>query len=245
MKLLIDAGNTRLKWQLRRHNALVEQGTCLLTSRDWLDNLMAYQSSIDQVAVSTVVSRPKQSQLEADLYSLATTAKPVFYWAEPYRHGLTNAYSDVSRMGADRWHAMYAGWHKEFGGFAVLDAGSALTVDYVAADGRHLGGYILPGKQMMLRSLQKDAARIGFDPVGMGAGEPGGSTTECVQHGLIWLWEGLAARIGADCRNHQLDRVLFTGGDADLLLVAGLQGQHHPDLVLDGLAAIDAESRAQ
>ena len=244
MKLLLDAGNTRLKWQLRQHSTVVEQGACLLAGGDWLDTLGAYRSSIDQVAVSTVISQSGQSRLEADLYSLTTTAKPVFYWAEPFRHGLTNAYSDVSRMGADRWHAMYAGWYQKPGGFAVLDAGSALTVDYVAANGRHLGGYILPGKQMMLRSLQQDAARIGFDPAEVGAGEPGGSTTECVQHGLIWLWEGLTARVGADCRNHQLERILFTGGDAGLLVAAGLQGEHHPDLVLNGLAAIDAESRA-
>ena len=244
MKLLIDAGNTRLKWQLRQRNTVIEQGVCLLEGGNWLDKLKAYQSPIDQVAVSTVISPSGQRRLEANLYSLTTTAKPVFYWAEPFRRGLTNAYADVSRMGADRWHAMYAGWQQKPGGFAVLDAGSALTVDYVAADGRHLGGYILPGKQMMLRSLQQDAARIGFDPAGAGASKPGRSTTECVQHGLVWLWEGLAARIGADCRNHQLDRVLFTGGDAGLLSAAGLRGEHHPDLVLNGLAAIDTESRA-
>ena len=68
-------------------------------------------------------------------------------------------------MGADRWHAMLAGWVRCKASFAVVDAGSAVTVDYVNAGGRHLGGYILPGLQMMRRSLKVDAARIGLGRV--------------------------------------------------------------------------------
>ena len=87
----------------------------------------------------------------------------VFHWAEPHRGGLVNAYTETDRMGADRWHAMYAAWQADAGGFAVVDAGSAITIDYVADSGKHLGGYILPGKQMMLRSLRQDAAQSEAD----------------------------------------------------------------------------------
>jgi type III pantothenate kinase len=241
MRLLIDAGNTRLKWRLDRQGTVLKSGVCLFDSESWLDDLASFAADIDGIAVSTVASESRQSALAGQLNRLTGT-NVRFYWSEARRAGLVNAYSDTAKMGADRWHAMYAGWHQKPGGFAVVDAGSAITVDYVAPDGAHLGGYILPGKQMMLRSLQQDAARIGFEEVDAGGGQPGVSTTECVQHGVVWLWESLIQHLVADCREYGLERILCTGGDAGLLLSAGLPGEHDPDLVIKGLAAIDSES---
>lgn len=243
MRLLIDAGNTRLKWQLNQQGTVIARGGCLSDSQDWLDELSPYAVRIRHIAVSTVVSEAGRAGLVRRLASLSA-ADVRFYWSEGSRGGLRNAYADVGKMGADRWHAMYAGWHQEASGFAVIDAGSAVTVDYVAGDGGHLGGYILPGKQMMLRSLRQDAARIGFGSIDTGAGQPGMSTTECVQHGVVWLWQGLIRQLLADCQRYGLDRILCTGGDAQALLCAGLPGQNDPDLVLAGLAAIDSESTA-
>jgi type III pantothenate kinase len=241
MRLLVDAGNTRLKWQLDQQGSAVASGACLLGSEDWLGQVSPYADRVSHAAVSTVVSEQIRHALVDKLRRLSIS-NVRFYWSEASRGGLRNAYSDVTKMGADRWHAMYAGWHQQPEGFAVIDAGSAITVDYVAVDGRHLGGYILPGKQMMLRSLQQDAARIGFASLDATAGEPGTSTTECVQHGVVWLWEGLIRHLLADCQRYGLDRILCTGGDAPALMSSGLPGQQDPDLVLAGLAAIDSES---
>ena len=243
MRLLIDAGNTRLKWQLNQQGTVVARGAGLFDSEDWLDELTPNAAGIRRIAVSTVVSEARRVSLVKRLALLSPT-NARFYWSETSRGGLRNAYADVSRMGADRWHAMYAGWHQKASSFAVIDAGSAITVDYVGGDGCHLGGYILPGKQMMLRSLQQDAARIGFETIDTGTGQPGMSTTECVQHGVVWLWEGLIRHLLVDCQRYGLDRILCTGGDAEALLCAGLPGQNDPDLVLAGLAAIDSESAA-
>mgnify|MGYP003652705160 CR=1 FL=1 len=192
MKLLVDAGNTRLKWLLVGDGHLVGTGSAILDADDPFCDIRCQSAHIRRVAVSTVISEER-------------------------------------RMGADRWHAMYAAWQADEGGFAVVDAGSAITIDYVADTGAHLGGYILPGKQMMLRSLRQDAARIGFDVSDVQAAEPGASTTECVQHGLVWLWASMAARIEADCRR----------------LDAGLSAHHEPSLVLKGLAAVDGESERE
>ena len=240
MRLLIDAGNTRLKWQLDQRGVVIQRGSGLLSGQEWLDDLTPHTGAIERIAVSTVISEARRCLLAEQLQQVSG-ADVHFYWSEASRGGLRNVYPDVSKMGADRWHAMYAAWHQQPSGFAVIDAGSAITIDYVADDGAHLGGYILAGRQMMLRSLQQDAARIGFESVDAGAGDPGTSTTECVQHGLFWLWEALVQRLTGDCARHGLDRVLCTGGDAPLLLSAGLAAMHEPDLVLAGLAAIDSE----
>jgi len=241
MRLLIDAGNTRLKWMLEEQGAPFACGACLVDSDEWVNDLRPYASKINRIAVATVVSEIGRKDIVARLAELSDS-EVRFYWSEASRGGLKSAYSDVGKMGVDRWHAMYAGWHQEPSGFAVVDAGSAITVYYVADSGDHLGGYILPGKQMMLRSLTQDAARVGFDPLDARSGTPGRSTTECVQHGVVWLWEGLARTLTADCHRYGLKRVLCTGGDAPALMAAGLTGQHDPDLVLRGLAAVDSEN---
>lgn len=243
MRLLIDAGNTRLKWQLDQQGTVIAGGACRFDSHGWVEAISPYAARIERIAVSTVMSEARRAGLVGRLARLSAT-EVRFYWSEASRGGLRNAYPDVSKMGTDRWHAMYAGWRQTASGFAVIDAGSAMTVDYVAEDGSHLGGYILPGKQMMLRSLHHDAARIGFESVHTGAGHPGMSTTECVQHGVIWLWQGVIRNLLADCQRYGLERILCTGGDADALLAAGLPGRNDPNLVLAGLAAIDSESGA-
>lgn len=241
MRLLIDAGNTRLKWQLIDRVNVVAGGACPFDSPQWLDQLAPYRARIDRIAVSTVISEAKRTELVRRL-ALLSAVEVRFYWSESFRSGLKNAYSDVSKMGADRWHAMYGAWSRAKAGFTVIDAGSAITIDYVADNGAHLGGYILPGKQMMLHSLRQQAARIGFELVDVSSGDPGKSTTECVQHGINWLWKGVVRQLIADCQKCSFDRILCTGGDADALVCAGLPAQHDPDLVLAGLSAIDAES---
>lgn len=240
MNLYIDAGNTRLKWCLVNQNEVVSSGVGSLAEENPLSLAGELAGCVEAVAVSTVASEEKRARLVASLEKVCRA--PVrFYWSERTRNGLVNAYQDVSRMGADRWHAMYGAWLDHKQGFAVLDAGSAVTVDYVDQHGRHMGGYILPGLQMMLRSLQTDAARIWFDPDQGLATDPGKNTGECVNHGLAWLSGAMIDRVIADARRLSLSELLVTGGDADRLAGLGLPGILRPDLVLSGLRAVHAE----
>ncbi|MDX1559091.1 MAG: type III pantothenate kinase [Marinobacter sp.] len=244
MKLFIDAGNTRLKWCLDDRGQALASGTGSLEDDNPLSSVGDLIGRVGHVAISTVASEERRAYLIDSLAKLCP-APVEFYWSEQSRNGLVNAYRDVSRMGADRWHAMYGAWLDHKQGFAVVDAGSAVTVDYVDRRGQHLGGYILPGLQMMLRSLRSDAARIWFDPEQGLATDPGTSTGECVNHGLAWLSGAMVERVIADARKHALSDLLVTGGDANRLIGLGLSGIHRPDLVLSGLRAIDAEDTSE
>lgn len=243
MILLIDSGNTRLKWRLERLNnaEVLARGYGLVTDVDPLQTLCLPQGRrVLSVAVSTVASERRQHHLVGVLE--AKFGAPVTcYWSESERGGLINAYQYPEKMGADRWHGMYAAWRSRRQGFVVVDAGSAVTVDYVAPDGRHLGGFILPGLQMMLRSLSSDAARIGFDPEPNLDTRPGRSTNQCVNHGLAWLSAALSGRVKADIQNYGLSDTVLTGGDALRLQRIGLEGRLEPELVLEGLAQIHRE----
>jgi type III pantothenate kinase len=244
MKLFIDAGNTRLKWCLDDQGRTLASGTGSLEDENPVSSAGELIREAKSVVISTVASEERREHLIGSLARLCP-APVQFYWSERARNGLVNAYKDVSRMGADRWHAMYGAWLDHKQGFVVVDAGSAVTVDYVDSHGQHLGGYILPGLQMMLRSLRTDAARIWFDPEQGLATDPGRSTGECVNHGLAWLSGAMVERIIADARKRGLSDLLVTGGDANRLIGLGLPGIHRPDLVLCGLRAIDAEGPSE
>ncbi len=242
MKLLVDAGNSRLKWRLDDQGRVVSKGIGALDEPEWVAGPGPFADKISGVAVSTVASEGRRLDLASQLARL-TSAPVRFHWAEPQRSGLVNGYTDCQKMGADRWHAMYAAWRRSDQGVAVVDAGSAVTVDYVSAGGQHLGGFILPGLQMMVRSLRTDAARIGFDPSQALDTTPGLSTTQCVNHGLAWLTAAMVGRIHDDVKRAGLRQVLVTGGDADRLVGLGLNAVVARELVLDGLALIDEEDQ--
>lgn len=245
--LLVDAGNTRLKWRLV--DGAVEQvlaaGAGAVDDPEVFAGLDSVSMSIGEVAVSTVGSEQSMKRLEMAL-SRHTRASIQYCWPKRSDLGIVNSYPDVSKMGADRWHAMTAGWRRATAAFAVLDAGSAVTVDYIDDHGEHLGGYILPGLIMMRRSLRIDAARVGFEQSDVLDCRPGRSTGECVNHGLAWLTGGIVAQVREDVVRLGLKRVLVTGGDAPRLIGLGLDAEHCPDLVFEGLylAAVSGTSRS-
>ncbi|MFO8142332.1 MAG: type III pantothenate kinase [Marinobacter sp.] len=238
MILLIDSGNTRVKWRLADASGYVSEQATTLHSERPFESLRPHAEAIERILVSTVGSEQSRYDLEQALAPF-TRAPVRFCWAEESRAGLRNSYQDVTRMGADRWHAMVAAWLQYRRSFALVDAGSAVTVDYVSSEGKHLGGYILPGLQMMRRSLKLEAARIGFEYDEQIDASPGQSTGQCANHGLAWLTQGVVTRLHADVQGMGLSEVLVTGGDAGRFLTLGLDAVHCPALVLDGLERID------
>lgn len=241
MRLLIDAGNTRMKWRLEQGGDVIKEGWSFLSHGDPLSAISDYLSSVSRVGVSTVVC--EETRLKLLAYLEAKVSAPIsFYWAESERFGLKNSYADPAAMGADRWHAMCGAWKLHRRGCAIVDAGSAITVDYVSHTGEHLGGYILPGLKMMLKSLKTDAARITFKADDVSLAQPGKNTAECVNQGLSWLSRAMVEQIRTDMADLNLTQALITGGDARRLLALGMSGGHHPSLVLDGLGYIDNEA---
>jgi type III pantothenate kinase len=92
-----------------------------------------------------------------------------FVTAAPEYHGLTNGYLDPSLLGADRWLALIGAWTKARSALCVVDAGTAVKVDSVDADGQHLGGLIVPGIHMMREALMNKTSEHALS--GRSAGE--------------------------------------------------------------------------
>lgn len=227
--LLIDQGNTAIKWRLAGPAGLGAEGGAV----DDAEALRARVSRLDwdAVGLSSVGSDDKRNALHSILLEISTA--PVYTAAaEADGLGLHNSYAEPGRMGVDRWLAMLAARDAVEGAFCVIDAGTAVTVDIVSAEGQHEGGVILPGPELMRRALMNDTGRIRVDTVFDPTLTLGRSTTDCVNAGV---WRAALAGVQSVLAEYPIYRALLTGGGAPGLLSLGLAADHRPELVLEGL----------
>lgn len=155
--LLVDVGNTRWKLALAEVDGprVIAQGGHDEYARFDLEVMRlgetAKQALFASVAVSAVTQR-LQSCLERYVTDvrrvLSTDAFP----------GLEVAYRDPGQLGVDRVLAMFAVRASWSGPFCVIDAGTAVTIDFVDAQGQHLGGFILPGRTLARDCLLRGTA---------------------------------------------------------------------------------------
>ncbi|KGE02919.1 type III pantothenate kinase [Pseudohaliea rubra] len=237
--LQLDLGNSRLKWRLIDcgGGTVLGRGACAPLDDAWLQQPVA----VAAVQVASVASDATDAALAARVRD-RFAVEPWFARATPQCGDLSNSYAEPQRMGVDRWLAMVAARARCRERLCVVDAGSALTIDLVAADGRHEGGYIIPGSALMARALQTATDRVRFDDGEGDSLAPGQSTAACVYHGIALAQAGaLQLALMEAQRQGAAPRVLLTGGAARQLrrLLGGLVAlplELAEDLVLDGLA---------
>ena len=229
--LLIDVGNSGVKWALLDASEL-EVKRYRSDSGSLAQELWRAVGSDVPVWVSSVAGEEADRVMRAALIQVGFSQ--THFCSTPEREcGLVNSYSDPHRLGVDRWLAMLGAWCREQGPFMVVDAGSALTCDLVSGAGEHLGGYILPGPAMMESSLLAGTSRIRYDEAKEPSLTAGRDTAACVTAGV---WSAALGAIASIRERYPQYKVIVTGGDAPALMALGLQGEWHPNLVLQGLA---------
>ena len=243
--ILIDAGNTRIKWGVLSNAVIGETDHVMHADLDDA-GLAALASRLPRQVDGAFVSNVAGPVLATRLTGLlAGGCELRFAKTAAKACGVTNAYPEPRQMGVDRWVALIGAW-LEFGdAVLVVDVGTAVTIDALDESGRHLGGQILPGLDLMSRSLgtstsdipvvKRHAAAFTSD-VGIFAV----STADGVRQGAGNAIAGAIerARSVLAAAGHAPVLVL-TGGDAPRLSAALTPPvAHRPDLVLAGLAGL-------
>ena len=235
MILQLDVGNSALKWRLCGDAGVIERG---VIPREAALRLPEPGAAPRAAWVASVAEPDYERELCAALRD-AWGIEPWIARTSAVAGGVTNSYASPERMGVDRWLAMIAAWQLVGGALCVIDAGSALTIDFLGADGVHRGGYILPGLAMMERALLADTDRVRFGDAPRDCLEPGKSTETAVLNGLQLAQVG-AIELALD-RYGSGEALVFTGGaGASAMRLLDRGGSYREELVLDGLAVLGA-----
>ena len=243
MKVLeLDSGNTRLKWRLIREGKILSRGV-VENNEDWSVRLpeLFDQLGAFQLARISVVSGCEKHNLLSDIITGGFGIPVQIARTKACSQGLAIAYSDSSALGVDRWLAMLAAHHQpEKGVKIIVDSGTALTVDVVNPEGKHIGGYIVPGIQLMKQSLQLNTAKL-LVKDGQAEGlSPGKNTLQCIDHGVVLMATSMIHSVIAGFDDVT---VYLTGGSVQLLQpYIDAKSKYLPELVMDGLAFAFKES---
>ena len=172
--------------------------------------MAALDSAPRAVWIASVAGQVYESELRSSI-AARWDVEPWFARSSAAACGVTNSYTSPERMGVDRWLAMIAAWQQARGAVCVVDAGSALTIDFLDSHGVHTGGYILPGLRMMERALLEGTDRVRFGDAPRDCLAPGNSTETAVLNGLQLAQVGAVEL--ALTRFGQRGTLVFTGGN--------------------------------
>jgi type III pantothenate kinase len=241
--LLVDIGNTRVKWATCAAGVLEAQHAADYvdwTVDDWHRTLFGSRR-IDRVVAASVAGETCAQRL-AEAARRNGTTDVRFIASTASAGGVRNAYPDPRLLGVDRWVAVIAAYQLCGGACCVVDVGTAATVDGVDAAGTHLGGYIVPGPHMMVQSLHGGTTHLAAYTAASGAHAGtllADNTREAIERGCRVALAALVDRAHADLAR-------ATGTAPSLVLTGGAAAEIRPwletpvrlvpDLVLRGLA---------
>ena len=260
--LLIDAGNTRIKW------ALAAPGAAL---GDWLAqgahaDAAAFPAALGAALASAAASRPSSAGapeaaaapwigrvLVANVAGQAVRDKLAGWLAAPQlriapqavewfasvpqRAGVRNGYRNPAQLGCDRFAAAIGARALCPGkAIVVANCGTATTIDAIAPDGTFLGGMILPGLGLMATSLAKNTAQL--PQIRPGSKLPEGfadNTDDAILTGCLAAQAGAIERA---CALHQAVECIISGGAAPYIAPAvAVAHRHVENIVMIGLHA--------
>ena len=253
--LLIDAGNTRIKWAIAADgDAAVEPARMSAAWRhsgsvaraDWMQLADIWRQAAAaglprRVLISNVAGPALRDQLQQSLGQLQPDPACRIEWlaSQAELGGVRNGYRQPSQLGCDRF-ASAIGAHALFPDRALIVAtcGTATTNDAITPEGGFIGGMILPGLGLMATSLALNTAQLpqvsAIDAAATGFAD---NTEQAIIAGCIAAQTGAIERAVRRHRQQYADALCLLAGGAGAYLTAHLAEPHErlDNLVLIGL----------
>ncbi len=227
--LLIDAGNTRCKWQLRHAGVIQAAGAAAYDAlpESWPDAARVLVASVGEHAA---LQQVLQQWFGERLHWLSQPLPDY-----PHFH---HCYPQPQRLGVDRWLAMLGARTHGSGNVLVVDAGTALTIDLMNAANQHEGGFIVPGLELAQQALFNNTARVRpfVDEQVQTALVPGRDTLSCVSAGVQRQLLALVMSVVQDYPDY---RLFISGGDGHWL-AQQLAVPPSPHLIFEGMESLCA-----
>ncbi|MGD9945276.1 MAG: type III pantothenate kinase [Burkholderiaceae bacterium] len=246
--LLIDIGNTFLKWgtytastQARSLANEKQQafGRVLLDEISMVTSEWRRQPAPARIVISNVAGTAVVNPVLRALEVWPNAPEPHWIVSRAEQCGVHNGYLNPAALGCDRWAAMI-GARAIVGERPVLAVvtGTATTMDLLTADGHFLGGGIMPGLGLMVRALHLNTATLP-DAQGEYVDYPR-QTVDAITSGCAHAQAGAVERLYfLHKRNHPDLRCIVSGGASRTLAPRlTIEFTYHDNLVLEGLYQI-------
>ena len=226
--LLIDHGNTNVKF------ALLENGQVKSCPRQGVEHLVdALALSDGDVWMSSVGDTVLRERIAGQCVGMARTCHRINI--EQHTDKLTTRY-DIQSMGVDRWLVLLGCYERNLYPFVVVDSGTATTIDLMNAQGKHEGGYILPGLSLAKSALTTNTCIPEQPELAQQVKIPM-STAETMNFSMPAATAALAEQCASSLANNAT--IILTGGGATALSAhissPVIQAEY---LVFEGLAAL-------
>lgn len=238
MILVVDAGNSRVKWGVHDGGGWRATGSVVHADIVRLGEAWKPYAPPARIVISNVAGEKVRSALSV-LFT-RWRATPVWIQSQSEQCGLKNSYDSPSQLGSDRWAAAIGARKLTGRACVVASCGTAMTVDAISEDRSFLGGIIVPGLDAMTSALALKTAGVGKQ-AGRLVKFPT-NTGDAVYSGALQALAGAIERMAtalADEERAESVPIVLTGGAAPmiggLLRHAPILAQH---LVLDGLLEI-------
>lgn len=214
--LLVDIGNTRLKWAIANGDAIIN-GSPLV--HDQLESSALFDvwknlPAPDRMGVSCVSSIQLLELVRSVARSLWPAIDILLVESKADAFGVRNAYNDPEKLGVDRWLSMIAVRQQYAVRACIVDCGTAITIDLLEANGLHQGGMISPGLLLMKSALSQATELLQLDtqkyPLGFA-----NSTVQGIYTGTLWSAIGLIEHVKRKLPDNTA--LILTGGDAQLI----------------------------
>jgi type III pantothenate kinase len=239
--LLLDVGNTRIKWAIWEGKIGLEHAVPLehhdfLPHKD-LGRLLQIWQNIPQpthVFGACVAQEGLRQRIETTIkMRWGNAVYSEWLTSLPHCSGLISHYNDPRQLGIDRWLSALAAWKQSQSACLIVNIGTAVTVDAIDHTGHFLGGIIIPGIEAMRDGLGKRAPMLkrhtpqtieegSLQPVTAHFTDFPTHTDDAIEVGL---WRALSGavreqydRLKIHLNNLQGIRIWVSGGSAEQLL---------------------------
>src|SRR5574337_1159820 len=155
MILLIDLGNTRIKWAELKDGHIIFGGAKAHKKQN-LSQLMPEMwsalSKPDSIWVANVAGDSYMQEMQ-HWFKNNWDMTAHFVNSSSHHADVKNAYEQAEKLGVDRWLNLIAARQQTSDPVCIVDCGSFLTIDMMDESGQHQGGYITSGLDMMYAAL--------------------------------------------------------------------------------------------
>lgn len=214
MNLIIDVGNTLLKFAVFQHDTLIHKKT--VKSEDVLKTFKLIVKDFPLIEKAILSSVGKMDSL---VFEAMNKTLNVVMLDNNIKLPFKNLYETPHTLGVDRIALVSASVkHYPNSNVLIIDAGTCITYDFITSKNEYLGGAISPGIRLRYNSLNSFTDRLPLLQTEVPDQLIGNSTVASIHSGVVF---GILMEIDGlidEYKERYKDlTVILTGGDADFL----------------------------